>query len=162
MMQKILIITFNNSSQDLCTNSGSTKGVVSQFNKLGIISRAEFESQRGEGERHGVAGNEDDLQFDLDDSDKPSEDVPVDPAQPPANTGSDDSSSESKPRPSQGTVDGGVATKRDNLYWLENSARFYPVPIRPQSNTAKPVAKVTLNVHCNDYCILFLINKSYY
>ncbi len=113
--------------------------MTGQFNKLGIISRAEFESR--EGERHGVAGNEDDLQFDLDDSDRPSEDVPVDPAHPPANTSSDISS---KPCPSK---DGGVVQERDSLYWLENSARFYPVPIRPHSNTAKPVTKVTLHVH---------------
>ena len=66
-----LQIFFFSSDQDLMVGEPSSKIKSDQFKKVGVISQAEFENQRGERvggdeERHQVATNDDDLQFELD------------------------------------------------------------------------------------------------
>ncbi len=138
------------------TGEPTVKSLSSQFNKLGVISQAEFENQRSEKmdnvkERHDVADevphevtdkgrhgvtDEDDLQFELDEN---------------ANTVAKDTIdstpinevNRSMPVTSPKHIDNSCNQReRESLYWLDNSARFYPVPIRPHPNIVKPIKKV--------------------
>lgn len=115
---------------------GESKVLSDQFNKLGIISQAEFENHQrstesvgGEEERHEVAN--DDLQFELDESDK--KETTLEQEQQPAESTIDNHHLHSKPTTPKKITESSI--ERESLYWLESNARFYPVPIRP--NTAQ-------------------------
>ena len=151
----------------------SSKIKSDQFKKVGVISQAEFENQRGERvggdeERHQVATNDDDLQFELDEPepDKKPKSTESDscsgpgthasPSKPISNSPAPDSC-QSKPivRSLPKNIDHGNSSRkeRDDLYWLERSARFYPVPIRHVS-PLKPLTPVSRPA-CDTYmCIL--------
>ena len=132
------------------TGDSTAKVLSDQFNKLGVISQAEFENQRCDKvgtieERHEVA-NEDDLQFELDDTDKSNTAVAKDTVCPaPANDGnhlSDHSKLSVKVTSPKHIDNTSNQRERESLYWLDNSARFYPVPIRPHPNIVKHLPKV--------------------
>lgn len=135
-------------------SSDSTK--KDKYNKLGVISQTEFENQRGEnivtGERHMVAKNEDDLQFQLDETESEHKESEPGKTETQTETSTPDSHT-SKPRSeSQTNKESLKSSPREiqnpntehegkSLYWLETNARFYPVPIRPQKQA--PLSKHT-------------------
>ena len=132
-------------------SSDSTK--KDKYNKLGVISQTEFENQRGEnivtGERHMVAKNEDDLQFQLDETESEHKESEPGKTETQTETSTPDSHT-SKPK-SETNKESLKSSPREiqnpntehevkSLYWLETSARFYPVPIQPQKQA--PLSKV--------------------
>ena len=112
--------------------------------KINVISRTEFETQRGEEEREGEGSNEDDLQFDLDvpdRGDRPT-DVTMETTDPAL----------SSPVLVEAKTDLSPIREKceDNISttshpWLEQRARFYPAPILP----SKPnkIGKVSTTVY---------------
>lgn len=123
-----------------------------QFNKLGIISQAEFENQRNENvggeeeDRHEVANNnDDDLQFELDETaDKRGKEEAVNTDRDTNTEQQRSSSASTKPTTPKKITESTTSIERDSLYWLESNARFYPVPIRP-NNTVKQNYPVSCN-----------------